>query len=331
MKKLDLPTIERIRVRRFKKYLKRLNRSKTKFRDETPTVFKYKNIAPENFSFVNNTDEMLAFFQKGKRIAQKGMAVLFDLRSISNLSPDAIAIYASILNDKNYCPGARISGNMPKNTSLKHLFMASGFYDHVKSKAKPETRENHFMLHKISESKVEPSIAKKATDFAAQKTFKTDIKFRALYEILIELMANTNNHATPLECISNKKYDWWLYVFYDSKTNITSYTFLDFGVGIFKSQPFMNYMNLILIKFGKEKSSSEMANDLLNGKISSRTGKDERGRGFKCITDNVAKNEFKKFILISNSVFIDVKARKSYPLENSFNGTFAYWEIQDAH
>jgi hypothetical protein len=330
---LNLPAIERLRRRRFKKYLKRRPKLKSKsvYRDSTPTTYKYNNTAPENFSFVNNTDEMLGFFQKGKDVAQERVAVKFDLRDISKLTSDAIAIYASILNDKNYCPGARISGNMPRKTDLKHLFMASGFYDHVNSKAKPKTHENHFLLHKISESKVEPSIAKKATDFASEKTFKSEIKFRPLYEILIELMANTNNHATPLEKITEKKYDWWLYVFYDKLTNITSYTFLDFGVGIFESQSFRTYKDFILIKWGKEKPPTEMAEDLLNGKISSRTGKDERGRGFKCITDNVTRKEFKKFVIISNSLYIDVKNRTSSPLSNSFNGTFAYWEIQNVH
>lgn len=331
MKKQDVLRIERLRLVRLGKYQRRSRRksrhpgSRHQY-EEHPDIYKFKNLAPNNFSFINNPEEMLDYYDRARKKAEKSIAVKFDLSLVEELTPDAIALHASVLNDKNYCPGNYLSGNAPKKSELRHKFMSSGFYEHVKSKANAKTRENNFLLHKVSEHKVEPVVAKEATDFAAKKTFGKDIILRPVYEILIELMANTNNHASVIDSVV---YDWWLYVFYDKKTNVTSYSFLDFGVGIFRSKAFTRYKNFLFVEFGRDKKPEEMAEDLLNGKISSRTGLGERGRGFSCITQNTEYEMIKKFIIISNNVFIDVKNRQYRALENSFSGTFVYWEVGD--
>lgn len=330
MRKINKFKSGKVMEKRRKKYLKRLRReiNSSRFMEWQNHIKQEKLSAPKNFSFIDNTDEMLDYFERGRKLIKNRTTIKFDLSEIESLTSDGIAVFASIFTDKSYSNGLTLSGNSPKNPELKALFLGSGFYEHVSSKRKPLTNQHNYLLHKVSNKKVEPSIAKIATDFAAKYTFKDDRKFRPVYEIIIELMANTNNHASVMSEIN---YDWWLYVFYDDTTNITSYSFLDFGVGIFKSKQFVRYYNLLLFKFNLDQSTEQLASDLLSGKISSRTGLEERGRGFTCIMNNVKNKHFKKFFIITNNVFIDVKNRSSTKLDNEFKGTFVYWEISNEH
>jgi hypothetical protein len=326
MKKSYNERLEFLRKKRIKKKKKRLRKKIQTNKHLMRSIERNQHIkeAPKMFSFINNTNEMLSFFEIDEIKNKLKKNVKFDLRDISTLTSDAIAVYVSMFTDKNYSEGIHLLGNAPRNPTLREMFFGSGFYEHVHSKRKPQTGTHNFLLHKVSNKKVDTSVAKMATDFAAKYTFRDGRKFRPIYEIIIELMANTNNHASVLY---DGFHDWWLYVFYDKVTNITSYTFLDFGVGIFKSKPFMNYFGLLVLTLKIKKSTTEMAQDLLEGRITSRTGKGERGRGFTCITRNAENNAFKKFIIITNNVYIDVKAKSSKELSSNFAGTFVYWEV----
>ena len=329
MKKVDNFRIEFYRKKRLRKNIRRQQKpiiSNTHRRRELERV-RFTNTAPDNFNFIDNTDEMLDFFERGRQKLWQKIPVKCDLRSVTCLTPDAIAIFASLFTDETYSNGTHLEGNAPRIKELKNKFLGSGFYNHVHSMRKPKIEEHNFLLHKISNKKTDPRLAKTATDFAAKFTFKDNRKFRPVYEIIIELMANTNNHASPDRL---GVYEWWLYVFYDKETNITSYSFLDFGVGIFKSKPFLKYLiDLKLLTIGIKKDYSELASDLLEGRITSRTGLNERGRGFTCITKNAEHPAFKKFVLISNNVYIDILTKSSRELANDFSGTFAYWEVGD--
>lgn len=326
MKITDDQRLELLRIRNLRKRLKRLKKG-IKNKPRTKRVIEnnsYINVAPKKFNFIENTNEMLEYFDLSPKKIFGKRQITFHLGEIESLSPDAIALYASLFTDHRYSKGLKFFGNAPNDPQLKEMFIGSGFYDHVQSKRKFQQSENSYLLHKVTNKKTDTAIAKTATDFAAKFTFKDDRKFRPVYEILIELMANTNNHASPLY---DGVYDWWLYIFYNKSTNITSYTFLDFGVGIFKSKPFMKYYDFILITLNKQKSTHEMASDLLEGRITSRTGLGERGRGFTCINQNAMHASIKKFVIITNNVFIDVKNRTSSELNKDFGGTFVYWEV----
>lgn len=327
MRKINLEAFIRLSKKRLQKRLSRIRKHKTSsHKPDAPQfkLFHQKVVAPKNFSFIDNIDEMLSFFKRGDDLAKKRINVKFDLSEVEELTPDAIAVFVSLFNNPSYNQGVHMTGNAPKDPTIKRMFMGSGFYDHVKSQAKPKVIEGNFLLHKVSNKKVETSIAKTATDFCAKYTFKDSRKFRPVYEILIELMANTNNHASP---IGPSVYDWWLYIFYDKKTNTTSYSFLDFGIGIFKSKSFIKYSERFFLTFKSTQSTKEMAEDLLNGKISSRTGLSERGKGFKCMTENAKNENINRFYIVSNRVYIDVKNRSSREIETDFNGTFIYWEV----
>ena len=205
--------------------------------------------------------------------------------------------------------------------------MESGFYDFVKTTGfvKP-TSGNQLLIHKITNNRVEPDIAKNACLHGLRHTFKNEEIFEPLYDILIEVMQNTNNHAGE----TRGKYDWWLNVYNHPDSSITSYTFLDLGSGIFESLPVRSFKKDFFELFGwKSDFNLELVPKLFAGEIKSRTAKPERGKGIPQVFGCSQDGTFKKFILISNDIYADLK-NKSYKLINTqFDGTMYYWEINN--
>ena len=147
----------------------------------------------------------------------------------------------------------------------------------------------------------------------------------SLYEILIECMSNTHNHANL-----NKQGEcrWWLYVYNNPITNSTSYSFVDLGVGIFKSAHTKNYITKIFKVTGLQKNI-DLVDDLLAGKIHSRIEKDRelRGKGIPQIVKHSKNTWFKSFYIITNDVKIDLSIGSRESLDYSFDGTFLHWEL----
>lgn len=280
--------------------------------------------APENFSLVLNTDEVIDYFNLVHKELYKGNRVLFDISEICTLTPDTIALQIAKIKDSSFHHGSQIYGNEPINDDLKSLFVQSGLYDYVSIKGPKPTNGNKLLLHKLTDNKVEPDIAKEACLLGLRHTFKNEEIFEPLYNILIEIMQNTNNHAGNIR----GKYDWWLHVYNHPDSLKTSYTFLDLGVGIFESIPVKSFKRDFLNFFGFT-SNLDLVPKLLAGEIRSRTTRPERGKGIPQVFDCSSDDTFDKFVLISNDICADLKSQTYRKLNSEFKGTLYYWSINN--
>ena len=296
-----------------------------------PNTFE-KIEAPKNFSLINNTEDVLSYFKKVGSYLSDRTQVEFDLENIENLTQDAIALLIAKVKDPKYTRGLRIIGSNPKKNDLKKLWEDSGFLEHVSFKLIVGGRNNNLLIHKVTNNKVENEIAKQVGEIAVKHSFNSSEKFKPIYEILIECMANTNNHA-GLE--KEGIYNWWLLVYTDVKTKITSFSFLDLGAGIFNSLPVQNYKRKLTLKLKEGTGVDivpnfklELVNKLFSGKFfPSRTGKSYRGKGLPLIKTHSGNEFIKNFTIISNDVFIKLPKIECKNLKNKFNGTFLYWEL----
>jgi len=285
---------------------------------------KFTNLkAPSIFSLINNSDETLAYFNMAKSTLNKRLQVEFDLSKVNNMTPDAIAYLVASVHHPGFTKGLGVKGNSPIQPDASRMFSESGFLGHVYSERQGISSPKHLLLHKITKSKVENDLAKKSCLLAVNHTFGNSNIFRPIYEILIECMANTKNHASPG---SQGKYDWWLFEYNDPNNNITKFTFLDLGVGIFESLPVRNYIRKFLTNIGWKKNADLMPR-LLSGEISSRTGLKERGRGFPLIYNHSKNKHIGSFIIISNDVYADVKNEKYSKMKYILPGTLLYFEL----
>lgn len=283
-----------------------------------------KNIvAPKNFSLIENTEEVLTYFEIAKKNLNEGYPIGFDISEIDALTTDAIALQIARIKDINFHKKRGIMGNSPNDPKLKELFLQSGFFNYVQTKgAKPQIKDTT-LIHKITNNKVEPIIAKEACLFGLRHTFKNEEIFDPLYDIIVEIMQNTNNHAGE----ERGKYNWWIHIYNDPVTQSSKYTFLDLGVGIFESLPARTFKEKTI----KEKlglaHNTDLIKPLFEGEIKSRTGRPERGKGIPQVYESSMDPSFSKFILITNDVFVNLKTLETKKLKNNFSGTLFYWEL----
>lgn len=293
-----------------------------------PTIIREPKIiveeAPPHFSIVDNTEKTLAYFEYVHFHLNTGRPVLFDISKIKLLTTDAIAVLLAKIQDEKFHKRTSIYGNEPDDEDLKKLFTQSGFYEHVLVKKITQKNDKKLLIHKQTNNRVEPDLAKEACLLGLRHTFNNDEIFEPLYEILIEAMQNTNNHAGSTRGI----YDWWLHVYNHPDSNITSYTFFDLGVGIFESLPVQTYKREFYQNLGLV-SNLDLVSPLFAGEIKSRTARPERGKGVPQIFECSQNPVFSKFVLISNDIFADMKNNDFRIIKHKFDGTMFYWEINN--
>lgn len=281
--------------------------------------------APLNFSLIDNTEEVLAYMTNCRTLLHEEKKVFVDIENVTNITPDAIAYLVACTNDSRYRGRGQVQGNTPSNPLLSKLFAESGFYNFVNTslELKKARNLNTNLLHKERDFKVRPDVAKEACLYGTNHIFHNSNPLPELYEMIIEAMSNTNNHASKN---TDNKIKWWLYA-HNSSSGISSYTFVDLGVGIFDSIPVRLYKKVGL-KVGLVRNV-DLVSDLLEGKIKSREVTDNtmRGKGIPQIADNSLKDTFKRAYIISNDVKIDLKNRDATRLSNDFKGTLLYWEL----
>lgn len=280
------------------------------------------HVAPKNFSFINNTNEVLQYFLDAQSIFYSKKNVEFDIKDVDSMTPDTIALLVASIKSSQFTKQGTYRGNNPEKPELDRLLTESGFGEHVSSTGFKKAKSGN-LLHKEVNKKVVPKIAKEAS-ITGLAHVHGDIKpFPPLYEILVEAMSNTHNHANlglQGEC------KWWLYVYNDPHKKTSSYSFVDLGVGIFGSAVVQIYARILnLITF----SNDRLVDDLLEGKIHSRIEKDKelRGKGIPQIVKHAKHPHFKVFYIITNNVKIDLKTGGRETLHNNFKGTFLYWEL----
>lgn len=288
--------------------------------------------APVDFSLVGNTDLVLGYFKEVSQHISERVQIEFDLSKIENLTPDAIALLVAKVNDLNFTRGLTVQGNKPEKQELKRIFEESGFLDHVKSAYKPPRNTNNLLIHQVSHKKVIPVIAREVGIRSVKHTFRNRTKFQPIYKIMIECMANTDNHASL-----NKEgfYNWWLFTYCDPNSRITSFTFLDLGIGIFNSRPVNDYKRKFLTNienFTKLPLASmgnlDLVPSLFSGEIyTSRTGEKERGQGLPTIKELSENPHIKNFTIITNNVRMKLPSLDSQILNSKLNGTLLYWEL----
>lgn len=282
--------------------------------------------SPTNFSLIQNTDEVLGYFELAKKYLNSNENVTLDISNVANLTPESVTLLVASINHEQFIKNGIVTGNAPSKPKLNKLFTESGFYDHVRTNRRFKKDVNG-LLHKETHQKVEPLVAKLAVLRGLKHVFATKkVDLGVMYDILIECMSNTNSHA---DLKREGTYYWWLYVYNDPEKNIAIYTFLDLGIGIFKSAAVQGFLNKTRKAAGLYPHIN-IVDDLLAGNIKSRVKKDReiRGKGIPQIVTNAKSDYFRSFYIIANDVKINLKTGERQQLQHSLNGTMLYWELE---
>lgn len=274
-------------------------------------------LLPTLFSFISNPLEVMKTFYTFREYAKSFDEVVLDFRQVEVITSDVIPILLAKV--AKYQRHVEISGTRPENKEADRLLTESGFYNIV---GVLSVKSSQGLLSTHKSKVVDTSVAVRARKLASERSFgDSEKKIQPLYRTLIECMANTRKHASNRENFES----WWLSVYHQPGTKVTSFAFFDPGVGIFKSAKIENLTKFAL-KLGLRKNKDVLMS-ILEGKVASSTGLPYRGKGLPKIFSDYKASSLKKLHIAANDTFADFDNGTFIELEYELNGTFLYWEI----
>ena len=281
-----------------------------------------KVIAPEIFSFIENPEGVIRFLSNFEKAAEKGDTFI-DLRTIKNISTDAIIALVSRLDDEKFSHGRKFRAAEPRDEKLKSIFIQSGIYgSSFRRYGKPV--QAHGSIRKKHSHVVESTTARDLIHFATKRLFGEVRRFKGIQRTFIECMNNTVNHASPDETIEE---NWYATVYCDPKDKRAYFNFMDNGVGIFESIKLKGLTKAARIAGLKD--NGEILKEILEGKIGSRTGLSYRGNGLPSIYQAFKRGQLSNLIIITNDVYADIEKDEFRILPRPFSGTFFHWELSN--
>jgi hypothetical protein len=277
----------------------------------------FTEVAPTTFSLLENPEETIAFLNGLRSHANKYRLTL-DLANVNKLTTDGIAVLIATLRQlRTY-----IRGNLPKDSAAQNMLVGSGFFAHV-NKMQELPSVSHGQISQERSKKVQPDLAKELIHFGT-RALGSEQKCTAAYSVLIESMSNTHNHAAPKRTTDREQ--WWATVFADANRKRVCFTFVDTGIGIFKSVKLSNVRKLY--KLVGIRNDTDILRDMLHGMVESSTGHAYRGKGLPNIYKMSQMGRIKSLVIVANDVHCNVTTNEYRMLENSFRGTVLYWEIE---
>ena len=290
--------------------------------------------APRCFSLLENTNEVLDFISKIKKCFESRKKVFIRMSNTTTISNDAIVV---LLSNLIQFKANRIdfNGDFPRDSEAKKILKESGFLEYLyKDDIQNEdtyTFEKTIYTH--ANKNVNAQLANEIIEDASEKLWRERRRCQGLYRVFIELMQNTNNHAS-----NHGKGEklWWLSTIHNEVEKKVCFSFIDYGVGILdslqskKNGKFAKIIDTIKAKFNPS-NNAEILKLLLLGKIHELVKEQayNRGKGLPGIYKSLKNNNISNLMIITNNVYADMAKDSYITMKGSLSGTFVYWELNE--
>lgn len=298
-----------------------------------PIKYSRTVLAPEHFCIKENPERVIEFINKLNEHLTRGKSCYIDLSAVKQLSPDAVVVLLSILSQFKR-RRVLFNGNFPNDQEVKRQLIGLGFLENLYDA--PGIIRYDTSTRDVIRKHGKVPLGKLAKDLILQSTkniWKEPKRCQGVYRILMELMQNTHSHAIiGQEGVEN----WWISKNYDESNNTESFSFVDYGVGVFNSlehkRPGTKFFGALdrIRRSITEPSNNKVLQLILEGELHrTSTGHYYRGKGLPGIKTAMERNQISNLYIITNDVYANVAAKIFVPLRNSFSGTFIYWELND--
>jgi hypothetical protein len=290
-------------------------------RGGSPSARKFVPLkAPAVFSILRNADEVNSFLREFALYSRQ-FNIDLDLRDVTDITPDAIAVL--LANVRALDGRAYVKGNRPSDLRASEILAQSGFFSQVRTRTPaPPCKQGMISQRQRASKQVEPRVAQGLVHFGTEAISGVAQRNHSTYRVLIESMSNTQNHAAGKR---SAKQSWWATVYADLERKRVCYTFLDTGVGIFRSVRIGAIRRAF--RFLGVVSDADILVEIFKGGVQSRTGVPYRGKGLPSIYRLSELGRIQSLVIVSNEVYADVSAGHYRMLRSSFPGTLLYWEI----
>ena len=285
-------------------------------------------VAPGNFSLIGNPDDTVKYFNRVLKFITDsrnyGQRVFFDISGIKSLTIDALMYMLSIVSNmkRRFREKFEFSGNFPANDHVRDLLLESGFSKYVRH-SRTQISQSNKKLEIRSGQAIDRETAKKICDFTISEGRVRRVDTRFLYEILMELMANTCEHAYTDTVLLN----CW-YVFVESDGTSIKYSFLDTGIGIplTVNRRFREKIDILKIT-----TDSHYIQSALKGEFErSSTKEKKRGKGLPRIYRFFKENKIQGMRVLSGRGAYGFESESTALPSKALRGTLFYWEIDIA-
>lgn len=290
--------------------------------------------APENFSMMNNVEESICFLNKIESLFNKRKEVFVILKNVQWIDHSAITVLLSLMY-KFKVAKIGFNGDYPDNKIVERKIIESHFFEKL---MRPLSSADDYLLNKENQifakanKFVVPEIGIPIMEQVSETVWGVRRFCKGLQRTLLELMQNTNNHASN----RSGEVHWWLSVNHDKTNNVVDFYFVDYGQGILKSLENKTSKKIwegFRMSFRQMLDSSQepgVIRSLLNGEHRDpKCRKDPyyRGKGLPGIKEVLDRNQISNLHIITNNVFIGITEDKFERLSRYFNGTFYHWQI----
>lgn len=276
---------------------------------------------PKLFNLTSGKQQTLEFFEICKKINSEICTKLhFNCDDVEDIGHGAITILLSIcgyLKDQ----GVNVSGSYPKDPKIRTTFEKAGFLKYfIAHYSRKENIDSPNEILTRGLDKTNSKGSAKQIRGAMKTVWGKEQKNTGMQGLLIELMANTVNHA-----YDKHQKGWYFAIEHDRDSRKVKFCFVDNGQGI------LNTVKIKLLdkidRFVGNSSDIVMLKDAFDGKFGSRTQLSYRGRGLPAIKKNYENRIIKNLVVISNNVCLNFDSNSHEQLTTPFAGTFYYWEL----
>lgn len=287
--------------------------------------------APDVFCIKNNPDATINFFNEIINIRLEYVCdiILFiDISQVNYVGADALMYLLAIIRDTKYYKQIRIrfQGNFPMNNDIKQRFIDSGFLSYVhteKMDIEPHANNIQIRIGTIND----PKIAGTVCSFVQDTCKLTKKETIPLYNILIELMGNTNQHAYKGARDNSLLNNWYLYA--EENESDISFVFLDTGLGI-PATVRKNFGEMLKEKISISYSDADYIYSALQGEYRTETKLRHRGKGLPQISDCCRSGIFNNVSIYAGSGNCYIRGDNEFCKRNlsaSMKGTLFTWSI----
>jgi hypothetical protein len=291
--------------------------------------------APVVCSLIESPELTIKFFSQIDKVYKQGDNVVFDLSECTTFTETSTALLSAYLKDRNINFGRPGNIIFPNDLVCKKVLHDRGILKKYDTEEK-EIALCNMPVKKVANKLVANDIARELVKSSSNFIYGEEKRVKELYSSLIEVMANTNNHASSKK---DRVYSWWLSMYPDELKKTVKFVFIDLGVGIFQSIPVKQYVyqnpqsifSIDSIRqvedYSRKLKIAQIFSALIDGKIKSSTGDPTRGRGLPLIAKNAKSGHFKEFKMIANDAFIDLISNETSMMNEHFSGTLYYFEL----
>ena len=189
--------------------------------------------------------------------------------------------------------------------------------------------DSHLYTH--GQKTVAATEADELVRYASETVWGEARRCQGIQETLLELMHNTHDHAGEQK---GEKH-WWLSVEHDVQNKEVIFSFIDFGVGIFRSlenkgpeEPLYGAMEYIKKLFPLAKSQPQKLQLILEGKVHlTQTNEYYRGKGLAKIYSLYQRNMISSLSIISNNASYNADRGDYHVVSKEFMGTFVSFKM----